>query len=805
MPNKAKKYHKRLSEYFTKVADPYNNRRWEGKTVRPFMELPFQLEQIEKNKINELLWNPYWDYAKLNHADFYSLISDFLYFPEDIDLRLVQEALFLSMSTLINDKTQFVGQLFCRLSCIDRVKIKEYLKELEGWIYPPWLRPLFPQTIPSLIPPGGGLISRLGGHLTGVTSVSIVDDGSLAASGAQDGSISIWDLQHLKRLHKIVGHNDEVNTLIITQINGDYILASGAGKRIPFKLTLQNRSVLERTDTRTSRDNKIRIWNITDGSLKTVLEGHTAAVRCLISCGRLLLSGSDDGTIRMWDLCEGRSLGILGNQGAPVILLAMIPNCLVVVAFSEYDFQLWNILERSGSGKGKFDYRWQNVLAFDPAGMLVALQETTLSGEEFRLRIWDILKSQDGDEFLSTVTTSNTSFSVAQFIPDGKHIFVGGTDCSLRLFDVDTGENIEQLMGHKEVVTCISVSETNGKCISGALDGSVLFWNYQPKQRSELNTGHSDDVNSISVSGDGLIAVSASHDRSLIVWETSVGKPLLTIHGHQGSIKSTAININGTHILSGSNDWTVRYWSVLEAKQLYKLEGHKYAVTCVAFSSDNYYAISGSGDKTLKVWDLSNGCERLTFKGHQYGIRALAVFHHSNVVVSGDESGLLIVWNLISGNEIRRIKHFCDIDKLHSSTKHLWGFANGPVWQSSKEERHIPCIESIAISPDDKQLLVARRDKAIIVWDIENGVELVKLQGHTGIVFDVAIYSNGERAISVSDDNSLKVWDLINGICTATFTADFPLYSCAVSPDCRTILVGEGARSGKVHFLTLTS
>lgn len=803
MANRAFKYHKILSEYFTNLADPNNDFRWEGKTVRPFIELPFQLEQSVKIKIKELLWNPYWLYAKLKHTDIHTLISDFLYFPEDMNLRLVQDAFALSTNSLLKDKTQLASQLIGRLSGRGSEKVEGFLQELEDWRDLPWLRPLFPKTIPVLIQPGGVLITNLGSHPEGVNSVSILDDGSLAVSGAMDGSIYIWDLQHLKLLHTLLGHNDEVNSVLITQIDGDFIVASGAGKRIPFKTMLQLRSVIELTDARPSRDNTIRIWNTADGSLRTVLEGHTAAVRCLTSCGRLLLSGSDDGTIRMWDLIEGKSLGILGNQGAPVILLAMIPKRLAVIAFSEYDFQLWNILERSGTGKGKFDYNWQNVVAVDPTRMLVALQDTTLNGDEFRLKIWDILNSQDGNEILSTVATFKTSFNAAQFISDGKQIFVGGTDLSLRLIDVASGDEIEQFTGHKGVVTSLSVSESIEKCVTGASDGSVLFWNYRRHMSSKPQIGHSDDVNSIAVAGDGHIAVSASHDRSLIIWDTYTGNPIKTFHRHKRSVKCAAINKNGTRVLSGSNDAALRYWGLQEELLLFELKGHKDGVRCVAFSMDDTHAVSGSDDKTLKVWDLINGSERITFEGHQYGIRALALFHHNNLVVSGDESGLLIVWDLNNGNEFRRLEQFCNMEKLRNSTKKLWGGAMGSEWQPSLEESHTPCIESLAISSDDKLLLVAQRDKPIIVWDMEKEKKLIELQGHTGIVFGVAINSNGQRAISVSDDNSLKVWDLETGECIATFTADFPLYCCAICPDGRTILAGEGARSGKVHFFTL--
>jgi WD40 repeat protein len=256
-------------------------------------------------------------------------------------------------------------------------------------------------------------------------------------------------------------------------------------------------------------------------------------------------------------------------------------------------------------------------------------------------------------------------------------------------------------------------------------------------------------------------------------------------------------------MLSGSNDATVRCWNVEDGQQLFELRGHRDGVRCVAFSNDETRAISGSSDKTLKVWDLINGREIVTLEGHQHGIRALALFHHNDIVVTGDESGHLIYWDLNKGKELRRFDRFRDLAKLQSSTKDLWEVARGPEWQPSSEERHAPCIESLAISPDDRWLIVAQRDRPVSVWDMEMETAILELRGHTGIVFGVAVTSDGRRAISASDDNSLRAWDLETGVCVATFTADSPLYCCAVCPESHTILAGEGARSGKVQFLTL--
>ncbi len=75
------------------------------------------------------------------------------------------------------------------------------------------------------------------------------------------------------------------------------------------------------------------------------------------------------------------------------------------------------------------------------------------------------------------------------------------------------------------------------------------------------------------------------------------------------------------------------------------------------------------------------------------------------------------------------------------------------------------------------------------------------LVGHTDIVMAVAIDAQGRRSVSGSDDRTVRVWDLSTGVCIATFTADAEIWSCAITPDGRTIAAGD--QLGRVHFLRL--
>ncbi|HSB00238.1 MAG TPA: WD40 repeat domain-containing protein [Anaerolineales bacterium] len=102
-------------------------------------------------------------------------------------------------------------------------------------------------------------------------------------------------------------------------------------------------------------------------------------------------------------------------------------------------------------------------------------------------------------------------------------------------------------------------------------------------------------------------------------------------------------------------------------------------------------------------------------------------------------------------------------------------------------------VRSLAFTPDGAVLAVAvgnDEDFSVHLWDAVNGESLGTLDGHTGIVWDVAFSPDGEMLASVSSDRTAKVWDWRNK--TLLKSLDFPgeVVSVRFSPDGQTLAVG---------------
>jgi WD40 repeat protein len=138
------------------------------------------------------------------------------------------------------------------------------------------------------------------------------------ATGCGDSMITLWDVSiesplqgPLKRLR---GHTGPVYAL--AQLHGDH-LASG------------------------SWDATIRVWDISDYAIAgaectALLRGHSGFVWCLavLSGGIILASGSNDGTIRLWNTLKGECLKVLTGHTRAVYCLEVLSDGITIVSGS---------------------------------------------------------------------------------------------------------------------------------------------------------------------------------------------------------------------------------------------------------------------------------------------------------------------------------------------------------------------------------------------------------------------------------------------------------------------------------------
>ena len=159
------------------------------------------------------------------------------------------------------------------------------------------------------------------------------------------------------------------------------------------------------------------------------------------------------------------------------------------------------------------------------------------------MQVWDIANKS----IRNTFSGHDQDIYSLDFAKNGRHIASGSGDKSVRLWDIETGQQIMQL-SIEDGVTTVAISPDGRYVAAGSLDRSVRVWDSASGylvQRLEGPDGHRDSVYSVAFSPTGRELVSGSLDKTIKMWELtpqrgilpssqpSGGKCIRTFEGHK--------------------------------------------------------------------------------------------------------------------------------------------------------------------------------------------------------------------------------------------------------------------------------
>ncbi|WP_249268059.1 WD40 repeat domain-containing protein [Microcystis aeruginosa FBCC-A68] len=533
------------------------------------------------------------------------------------------------------------------------------------------------------------------------------------------------------------------------------------------------------------------------------LEGHDSYVQSVNFSpdGKTLVSGSDDGTIKLWNVETGKEIRTLKGHDGYVSSVNFSPDGKTLVSGSLQTIKLWNvetgeeILTLKGHDNGV------NSVNFSPDG------KTLVSGSnDETIKLWNVKTGQK----IRTLKGHDNWVNSVNFSPDGKTLVSGSNDKTIKLWNVKTGEEILTLKGHDSYVQSVNFSPDGKTLVSGSDDGTIKLWDVKTGEEIRTLKGHDGYVRSVNFSPDGKTLVSGSW-QTIELWNVETGQEIRTLYGNDSFVNSVNFSPDGKTLVSGSNDKTIKLWNLGTGKlwnvetgqEIRTLKGHDNYVDSVNFSPDGKTLVSGSL-QTIKLWNVETGEEILTLKGHDNRVNSVNFSPDGKTLVSGSNDETIKLWNVKTGQKIRTLKgHDNWVNSVNFSpdgktlvsgsgdrTIKLWNVETGKEIRTLKG--HNGPVNSVNFSPNGKTLVSGSWDKTIKLWNVETGQEIRTLKGHDNDVTSVNFSPDGKTLVSGSVDNTIKLWNVETGQEIRTLKGHYSFVrSVNFSPDGKTLVSGS--------------
>ncbi|MCF3588233.1 CHAT domain-containing protein [Planktothrix agardhii 1029] len=348
------------------------------------------------------------------------------------------------------------------------------------------------------------------------------------------------------------------------------------------------------------------------------------------------------------------------------------------------------------------------------------------------------------------------------FSPDGKRLATGSWDNTVKLWDANTGKEIQTLRGHTDRVYGVSFSPDGKRLATGSWDNTVKLWDANTGKEIYTLRGHTDWVWDVSFSPDSKRLASASGDKTVKLWDVSAGKEIQTLTGHTDGLRGVSFSPDGKRLATASSDKTVKLWDSTTGKEIQTLTGHTNWVWGVSFSPDGQRLATASADKTVKLWDSATGKEIQTLTGHTNWVRGVSFSPDGQRLATASEDNTVKLWDSATGKEIQTLTG------------------------------HTDRVNRVSFSPDGQRLATTSDDKTVKLWDSTTGKEIKTLIGHTESVFGVSFSPDGQRLATASDDKTVKLWDSTTGKEIKTLTGHTnSVFGVSFSPDGKLLATGS--------------
>jgi WD40 repeat protein/serine/threonine protein kinase len=428
------------------------------------------------------------------------------------------------------------------------------------------------------------VMRRWRGHAWYITRLFFTPDGKLLISGSADRTVKLWEVasgQEVNRFNYPLGFGPSLVSSPRLSVDGKMLAsaASGGGMAITIQEIPSGKELLR---LRGSRD------LVADGAFSPD--------------GRTFISGSLDGTVRLWDLTR-KAKDTFCREFPPDN--ATTSGTFWACSLSPDGRHLLNVFTN-----GTFSIREIPTLREGPRHpipMQKLASFAVAAGGQLAAFVAD-----DGQVVFWREDTGETNFfgrpitkeSIrAVFSLDGRR-FAVGSGKEIAVCDVPSGNTCVFPVGEPSALFFLRFSSDAQKLMAAYFDGLVKFWDFT-KANPEL-TLRGDDLQvngvqaySVALLPDGKTLVSVS--RQILFWDVETARIRSRLQPRATVFRTVAISPDGRRLAVGAADGFITIWDLASMQEVATLAGHTRPLLDLRFLPDGDTLVSVAVNE-VRVW-----------------------------------------------------------------------------------------------------------------------------------------------------------------------------------------------------------
>ncbi|HIK91461.1 MAG TPA: WD40 repeat domain-containing protein [Planctomycetes bacterium] len=562
------------------------------------------------------------------------------------------------------------------------------------------------------------------------------------AIASEEQSVDIATISADGQLIATAGSLNDRPTIVVRKVDDGSIVVSLLGHEAPVTSLAFNNNHSRLISG--SEDKTVRVWDIADSKFPELLKytGHDDAVRAVdFADTATILSTGTDGKIHQWKHAEGELVRSMEGHVGEISALGVSAST-IVSASADGTIRLWN------RNNAQVVRTIEHGSPVRHIAISVDNSKVASWGDNQQLKLW---QTADGT-LLQTVNTTEHDLTSLVFSPNSQRLAATVGD-EVRVWQADDGGELQFFREHAgptkavgflpDSKTLISVDASNGlrQSTVSAVRSIITHEN------SIIDAALYQGGNALAtVSGDGVVKQ----------WTTSNGQMSREFTAESAKLQSITATVNSQYIAAGAMDGRVFVWNSGNGTLTAEFKTPA-AATSLSFSNETTLKLAVAGaDQKLRFFAL-NDQSLLQEIAVDSQIQNIAFLPGNTRVAAAHESGVLAEW-------------------AYSSpvlTRNMTGHAGG--------------IFNLVFTNDGTRLVSASADKTVRIWDTVTGRQIRTLSGHQGVVFGLALSADSLWIVSAGGDSTIRLWDRLSGRQLKQINAPGALYTVAMHSDGKTV------------------